>query len=181
MEPLSSNAPPLSARGFHGTSTERSRSILADGFWQSSSQPDWLGDGIYFWQDAPARAREWAEIRFQTDAAVLSATILLDGCIDLLDIGWEQALANAYDEYALMSRRLGKPMPQQGGAAHRLDRAVLNFLAGVLEEAGRHVTSIRSSFAEGEPAFPGSAITRRGHVQIAVRDSKAISDVSLIA
>lgn len=40
--------------GYHGTTKEKSESILKQGFKISKSQEqkyEWLGDGIYFWDD----------------------------------------------------------------------------------------------------------------------------------
>lgn len=40
--------------GYHGTTLARADAILENGQFQLSQNPwDWLGDGVYFWQDAP--------------------------------------------------------------------------------------------------------------------------------
>ena len=65
--------------GFHGTSTGAAQRILSTAFEASRNDYDWLGDGVYFFQDAPARALEWARQRFGEDAAVLGAEIDLTG------------------------------------------------------------------------------------------------------
>jgi hypothetical protein len=54
-------ATPIEIYGFHGTNIDSAKSILEKGFEQSQKRYDWLGDGIYFWQDAPERAWEWAK------------------------------------------------------------------------------------------------------------------------
>ncbi len=48
--------------GFHGTTLAAAQSIERDGFKLSEKRWDWLGDGVYFFQDGPYRARalEWA-------------------------------------------------------------------------------------------------------------------------
>ncbi|HEU4883856.1 MAG TPA: hypothetical protein VFT45_16470 [Longimicrobium sp.] len=51
----------MRAIGYHGTSAEAARRILSSGFEISRNEYDWLGDGAYFFQDAPLRAREWAK------------------------------------------------------------------------------------------------------------------------
>ena len=43
----------------------------------SDNDYDWLGNGIYFWEEAPARAYEWAKWKFEDDAAVIGAKIRL--------------------------------------------------------------------------------------------------------
>ena len=67
----------MRAIGFHGTSAEAARRILSTGFEISRNEYDRLGDGAYFFQDAPARALGWARRRFGDDAAVIGAEMTL--------------------------------------------------------------------------------------------------------
>jgi nucleotide-binding universal stress UspA family protein len=164
----------MRAIGFHGTSVEAAQRILSSGFQVSRNEYDWLGDGVYFFQDAPARALEWARKRFGDQAAVIGAEIDLTDGIDLLDVRWHAAVGDAYARYRAVLVRQGTPLPRQTRGAHRRDRAVLNYLAARLEAAGQPVKSVRTAFAEGEPLFPESALLDRSHVQIAVRDPSAI-------
>ena len=62
-----------------------------------------------------------------------------------------------------------------------MDRLVINYAVGALAEHGVVVRSARAAFAEGEPAFPGSALFSLSHVQIAVRDAAVLHNVSLEA
>ena len=146
---------------------------MMEGFKLSRNRYDWLGDGVYFFQDAPQRARDWARDRHGNYGAVIGAHILLDDCIDLLDLGWNQVMANAYDSYVKNLRDSGKPVPVQTRGAHRLDREVMNYMVGVLSEHGLRVTCVRAAFGEGHPVYPDSAFFDRTHVQIAVRDIDA--------
>jgi hypothetical protein len=164
----------MRAIGFHGTSVEAAQRILSAGFEISRNEYDWLGDGAYFFQDAPARATEWARQRFGADAAVIGAEIDLDGCVDMLDIPWERVLVRAFESYAAYLAQIGRPVPRQTPGAHRLDRGVINYLAEGMDADGMHVRSIRAVFPEGEPMYPGSALLSRAHVQIAVRDCAVI-------
>ena len=164
----------MRAIGFHGTSAGAAQRILTTGFEVSRNEYDWLGDGAYFFQDAPARALEWARQRFGDDAAVVGAEIDLDDCIDLLDIPWHSQVRSAYPRYLARLRETGESVPRQSAGAHRLDRNVMNYLIDLLTERGTRVASVRAAFAEGEPAFPGSALLSRSHVQIAVRTPAVI-------
>jgi hypothetical protein len=165
----------MRAIGYHGTSVERAERILAHGFEISRNDYDWLGDGAYFFQDAPARAAEWARQRFGRNAAVVGAEIDLDGCLDLLDIAWERFLLDAHREYLDRLERAGMPAPRQTLGAHRLDRHVINYVAGTQAPDGYVVRSVRAAFAEGDPIYPSSALLNRTHVQIAVRDLAVIN------
>ncbi len=164
----------MRAIGFHGTSVQAARRILSTGFQPSRNEYDWLGDGAYFFQDAPARALEWARQRFGADAAVVGAEIDLDDCIDLLDISWHAVIERSYADLILRLETSAQPVPRQTSGAHRLDRAVINHTAGLLQGHGIPVRTVRAAFMEGKPLFSGSALWDRAHVQIAVRDPGAI-------
>ena len=144
------------------------------GFQVSRNHYNWLGDGAYFFQDSPVRAREWARQRFGEQAAVVGAEIDLGDCIDLLDVPWHAQIARVYPHYIAECEQQGRPLPRQSAGAHRLDRDVMNYLIDVLEEENTVVSGVRAAFSEGEPAFPGSALLNQSHVQIAIRAPGAI-------
>lgn len=167
MNPLESE--PI-AIGYHGTRSEWADIIERDGFQVSKNPYDWLGDGVYFFQDAPSRAREWAYDHYKDDGAVIAAEIRLEHCMDLLDVGWTEVLSNAYDSYLKRIRQLGHSRPTQAGGAHYLDREVINYTVGALEEVGSRIDCVRAAFREGGPIYPDSALYDRAHIQIAVRN-----------
>jgi hypothetical protein len=168
-------------RGYHGTSVDNAQIILREGFKISRNEYDWLGDGVYFFQDAPMRAAQWANELFGPEAAVVAVRIELVDCMDLLDIAWGRLLADSYDAFLRHLKSAGLPMPRQTTGAHRLDREVINYTLGLLEERhGQKVRSVRASFAEGRPVFANSALLDKSHVQIAVRDLSAIHDPNVL-
>jgi hypothetical protein len=156
--------------GYHGTSSEASDLILREGFLVSRNPYDWLGDGVYFFQDALHRAWEWASERHGNAGAVIGAEISLVDCMDLLDLGWSPVISDAYDSYLRNLRNSGQGVPVQSRRAHRMDREVINYTVGVLGENGIRIACVRAAFAEGRPVYPDSAIYDRTHIQIAVRD-----------
>lgn len=164
--------------GFHGTSGAAAESILRVGFRPSDNDYDWLGDGAYFFEDGPARAYAWARQLHPDDPAVLRADISLLDCMDLKDsTGWARVLHRAHDQFVDRCRSAGIPLPRQTAGAHRLDRAVINLAAEILEREGFRVRSVRAVFTEGRPAFPGSFLFDESHVQVAVRDLDVIKDI----
>ncbi len=165
--------PQLLVRGYHGTSSEVADIIAAEGFQLSRNTYDWLGDGVYFFQDAPLRAWEWAIDRHGSNAAVMGAEIQITDCLDLLDLHWNQVLSDAYDAYLKLLREAGLIVPTQSGGSHSLDREVINYTAAVLNESGIRIACVRAAFREGRPVYPDSAFFDRTHVQIAVRDTGA--------
>ena len=144
--------------------------IGREGFRLSQNDSDWLGDGVYFFQDGLLRAWQWARHRHGTDAAVIGADIRLANCIDLLDVGWNEVLSDAHDEYAGYLKEIGQAAPTQSGGAHPLDREVINYTVSVLEDRGVRIACVRAVFREGRPVYPDSAFYDRSHVQIAIRD-----------
>lgn len=169
----------LRVYGYHGTNRAAIEPLLQHHFVISRNPWDWLGDGFYLFQDAPERALVWARNRFGDEAAAIGAEIRMDNCLDLLDVRYVECLRTAFQSFKKELERIGKKLPPQEGKAHRLDRHVINYTVGILEDAGQTIQSVRGAFPEGEPIFPGSALTTDGHVQIAVRDVSVIERVWL--
>lgn len=169
--------------GYHGTSAEAATAIIRRGFRMSSNGYDWLGLGVYFWQNAPVRAWQWATQNHPTNPAVIRSSIRLEDCVDLLDIGWVPIIKEVYNSFVAEYRKANRPLPEQNterSKAHRLDCAFFNYIAEVLAEQGEKISAIRSVFVEGDRVFPKSAIFDRAHVQIAIRDTSVIEESSLI-
>lgn len=160
----------LQVTGYHGTSSAMAGIIEREGFKLSRNDYDWLGDGVYFFQDGLLRAWQWARERHGDDVAVIGADIRLVDCMDLLDVGWTGILSNAYDEYSSLLEKIGRAAPRQTGGAHSLDRDVINYAVDMLARNGIRVACVRAAFREGQPIYPGSAFHDRSHVQIAVRE-----------
>ena len=170
---------PIRVFGYHGTTAEAADQILSEGFLPSENKYDWLGRGVYFFQDAPRRAWEWADVgaaRRGTEPAVIRAEILLGDCMDLLDIQWVETLSLAYAGYKRQLRRIRERLPRQTKGAHRLDCAVIDYAVDVSERQGEPIRTVRGIFVEGKRIFPRSHLYDRAHVQIAVRDLALIAD-----
>jgi hypothetical protein len=149
-------AEPLRAIGYHGTSTAVAQTVLRDGFKISCNVYDWLGDRVYFFQDAPNRAREWAAQRYGDDGVVIRATIRLDDCLDLLDIKANDLLVETYNAYVELARQAGAPLPRQTAGAHRLDRVIVNLAVEfAAARYGMTIRAVRGVFGDGLPVFPG--------------------------
>ena len=170
---ISQSSAPLPVRGFHGTTRQAANAILQDRFRISQNPYDWLGDGVYFFQDGLERAWEWARVKHGIEAAVIGAEILLDDCLDMLSTRWTRIVSDVYDQFLSNAKQLGLSLPNQTSGAHRLDREVINYAVGVLGEQGITISCVRASFWEGRPIYPDSAFYDYGHIQIAVRDVPA--------
>jgi hypothetical protein len=173
----------LEVYGYHGTSRSRAERILAEGFMASDNDYDWLGTGIYFFQDAPFRAKLWAEEQHPQEPAVLQAVLRLENCIDLLDIKWHLPLIKIYDLFEESYRSMNELLPTQNperSKAHRLDCSFFNYSFNYVACQGKMVESIRAAFIEGERLFPRSAIFDLAHVQVAIRSPSLIQKCRLI-
>lgn len=150
---------------------------------------DWLGTGIYFRELGPMRALEWAMQQSKRkgskikDPAVLDAIIQLDNCFDLLDIGHTRLLAHSAGSLIqrLVDQGLHLPANPSSGTSDfdwlRRDRDCFvldNVLPTIEADQGAAYLSVRGAFQEGEQAFDGAGIKLKSHIQIAVRDPRAI-------
>ena len=79
--------------GYHGCDDSLVQSVVTgkDDLKPSQNAWDWLGHGIYFWEDSRARALRWAEAESRRRGskiktfAVLGAVIQLGNCLNLTE------------------------------------------------------------------------------------------------
>lgn len=86
--------------GFHGCSRETYEKVLYyhEELSSSTNDYDWLGNGIYFWENSYDRALEWAQThKAEEEPSVVGAVIDLGFCLNLSDYGCTQALCQAYE------------------------------------------------------------------------------------
>jgi hypothetical protein len=176
---------------FHGCDRRVADSVLSGKSKLSASTNtyDWLGTGIYFWEHGPARALEWAEAQARRKGtkikkpAVLGAIIQLGNCFDLLDVRFTRELAAHATALADALNAVGRKLPENQSAGMsdfdwlRRDRDcfVLNSIIPHIEtKTGKTYQTVRGVFQEGETAFPGAGIKLKSHIQLAVRDPRAI-------
>ncbi len=177
---------PLDVFGYHGTSQDHASDIMeANEFRPSRNVDDWLGHGIYFFQDAPTRAREWSAKRDDEQVVVIKARISLEDCLDFLDITWEQelhSLVRRFNKQLEKGTYAEERRKQIAGREtfHPLDCRFMNWLIGILlERIDAPCKSIRAAFQEGDPIFEDAKIFDRSHVQINVLDQSIIRDLAV--
>jgi len=168
--------------GYHGCYTDAAREILAGGsFLPSQNGYDWLGQGIYFWEDGPARAAEWARKRFGDEGVVLQATIDLGHCLNLLDTAHFDRMERSYREIVDAARLSGVTLPVNVRKRHELDYLVVErYCETVASRGGEAFQTVRGCFPEGSPLYTGSRILRETHIQVAVRDARQIQNLSVV-
>jgi hypothetical protein len=155
---------------------------------ESENVYDWIGKGVYFWEDAPGRGWQWARQRHKNNPAVVAAEITLGQCVDLGDTGFVGLLALSYQDIKQtygarippetlpknepLGGKMGKP--DDDLKLRKLDRLVIDNLVDMLELNGTPVQTVRAPFEEGTTVYEGAKIRSQSHVQIAVRDRKCI-------
>lgn len=177
---------PFQITAFHSCDKEIGLKVLngelplrpSDNIW------DWLGSGIYFWEQNPARALEYAiecatgkqknKIRIQTPF-VIGAIIELGNCLNLLEPLSLNIVKEAHAGLELAVKESGEKMPVNKGANRALDCAVIKYLHGVRDTSNElPFDTIRSSFQEGGELYPGSNFTTKLHIEICVRNQELI-------
>jgi hypothetical protein len=150
---------------------------------------DWLGGGIYFWEQDPKRALDYAVevatgVQFNSGKIktpfVLGAIIQLGNCLNLVESQSLSILEEAHTGLSVIHEQLGKKMPENKGANRRLDCAVIQFVHQSRLEAGLPAyESIRSAFDEGEKVYEGASFTSRHHIQVCVINPELIKGLFL--
>jgi hypothetical protein len=187
--------------GFHGCDLDvRNKLINFPDQIEISNKPyDWLGHGMYFWENNYTRAMEWAETRVADgrfkNPAVLGAILQLGHCCDFLDSKFTNMIGTYYDAMESEYDNAGKKLPANIDAEddkhknkliRKLDCSTIQFMHDVIEtqytndisEKGYSeytvFDSTRGVFTEGGPAFSGAGIERKSHIQICIRNMNCI-------
>ena len=150
---------------------------------------DWLGEGVYFWENDSIRAWEWADWKVGRgdfdEPFVVGVKIDLGECLDLLNRESHMALNQAYTSLTRYLSERGEELPsnQKASVGDRdyllsyRDCAVINHLHAYMMQTGeKPYESVRGVFTEGDRVYPGSRFRDKTHIQIAVRDTALIRD-----
>lgn len=181
--------------GFHGLDEAVGLAVLngREFLRHSKNSYDWLGHGVYFWENNYERARQYAEQDKNRSASsiktpfVLGAIIDLGHCLDLLDQKWLDFLAVAYDELKASNELMEKELPsnQPFGESdfdfkkRELDCAVIRYAHELAREEGYGFDSVRAAFLEGDELYPGAGFKTHNHIQIAVINPNCIKGIFL--
>jgi hypothetical protein len=175
--------------GFHGCDKRIGEAVLAGKkeLRPSENDHDWLGHGIYFWENSPLRAQQWARLMADRhgnlssqpkEPFVIGAVIDLGHCLDLTEAHSLDILKSGHFGLTALYHELGVALPKNEPGAQadtdlvkrKLDCAVINYVHEIRALAGqRPFDSVRSPFLEGEPLYEGAGIRAKNHIQICVR------------
>jgi len=181
--------------GFHGLDRAIALHILngKTDFRHSNNSYDWLGHGVYFWENNLERARQFAGEESRRKGSplkepfVLGAVIDLGECLDLLDQRYLDLVGTAYQGLQQDLRIAGRELPTNRGFSdhdfdfkrRELDCAVIRYTHELAQEQGMRFDTVRAAFWEGEPLYDGAGFRRQNHIQIAVINRECIKGVFL--
>jgi len=177
---------PFSIIGFHSCDKEVGLRVLNghDELLPSRNSWDWLGTGIYFWEQNPSRALEYAMESAQRKqfnkkpvnaAFVLGAIIDLGNCLDLVESDSLKILSKSYAGLKATKDLLEEKMPVNKENNRALDCAVIEYLHQTKKQENQpQYDTVRCAFPEGGQAYPDAFITSRLHIQVCVRNPACI-------
>ena len=177
---------PFQITGFHSCDREVGLAVL-NGQMElrpSNNDWDWLGGGIYFWEQNPMRAFEYAEecktgkqknkIAIKTPF-VLGAIIELGNCLNLMEPTSLKIIESSHNALEKLYLKSGEKMPINKGANRKLDCAVIKYVHETRKEAHEQpYDTIRCPFPEGHPVYDTSNFTKRLHIEICVINTELI-------
>lgn len=154
--------------GYHGHTQPVINEIVRSGKFNPSDR-DWeyLGTGVYFFEDDILQAVRWCKYARKYDQwSVIRAKIKTDKLLDLLDT----ANFNSFKEFATLLRRKYKKID---GSKKITSKLIFNFLYELEEyDAVRHVFVVGDN---PKPIQP-TEVTRM-QVQLCVRNQDCITDI----
>jgi len=178
--------------GFHGCDRNVADNILHSGskhLKQSQNDYDWLGNGIYFWENNPERALQYARQLKKhpvkgkakiVNEAVIGAVIDLGNCLNLLETQSLQTLKASYEMLLHIHKLSGVPLPQNSKPFGEEDDLLIRRLdCAVVEATHTYVgqdtfNTVRGVFWEGNELYPNAGFREKNHIQICVRNLNCI-------
>lgn len=177
--------------GFHGCERSVRNDIINERkkLRFSTGKYEWLGHGIYFWQNNYERALDFVthppDGRNIVHPAVLGAVISLDYCLDLLDTKCIRRLRTTFEMMENMKVLRGDNLPRnrnKHGADNTADKVIReldclvieNLHAKMRQDGLRPYDSVRGVFVEGTPIYEDAGFHDKTHIQICIRNPNCI-------
>lgn len=177
--------------GFHGCEKTVAEDALLrrQSLVSSTNDYDWLGSGIYFWENDPNRAFEFArDTKKCKEPYVIGAIIDLGNCLDMtcrigatiVSTHWNISIKELYENGKLQPNK-ATPRGENGELILRyLDCRVMESLHKFNREFGiAPYDSVRAAFWEGEQLYPTAGFHEKNHIQLCIREPKNIKAIFL--
>lgn len=156
----------------------------------SDNPYDWLGPGVYFFQDDWRRALMFAQASAEAPArkltarpiqnpSVVGAVMKLSAILDVSTQDGIEAFRTAYQALKASGITLKRNRPGEAEdkdiIVRALDRQVFKYLHQMYQDQGLPpLDAVRGAFPQGEAVAPTSAIFANSHVQIALRNPECV-------
>ena len=175
--------------GFHGCEKARGMELIENpnSIHSSTHDYEWLGHGFYVWENNYDRALDWACSHYPRfkEPFVIGVVYTLSNCLDLTDMHFINLLSEDYDLFKADYKEVGLVLPQNknlkkaptpDGVLRELDCQLIEHLHSVkdIAEGIPYFDSARGAFTEGKPAYPGTIICDKSHIQVCIRNMKCI-------
>lgn len=176
--------------GFHGCDEEIAKKVVNNEIQLKKSEHtyDWLGNGMYFWEQSYDRAWKWAKQMAKwknsevKTPAVIGAVIDLGNCLNLLDTGCIDLLKAEYENFSKLCNLTNKPIPKNENVGTNKDKLNRFLDCAVIESLHKTIQdmdiapydSVRGLFVEGNPTYDTSGFNAKTHVQLCIRNPNCI-------
>lgn len=184
--------------GFHGCDKSVAEEVFAGNqeLKHSNNDYDWLGNGVYFWENNPQRALDFATQATVnpkltrdkvTTPAVVGAIIDLGHCFNLLDSKFIDFIDVGHKILHKELTDQGLPIPKNSVCSdsgdfmlRRLDCAVIEAVYQKQDwlvengEADYKFDTTRGVFIEGKEVYPTAGFRTKNHIQICVKNHDCI-------
>ncbi|MEO8147295.1 MAG: hypothetical protein ABI723_06650 [Bacteroidia bacterium] len=179
--------------GFHGCDESiRDRLVNSkSAFKKSENDYDWLGHGMYFWDNDPERALEFAVFKKThiqsskspiTKPSVVGALINPGLCLDLINSKSPHLLKSAFSIFKSEMERNDYELPKNKPLKTGKDLVLRNLDCAVIETL--HLTrienklpsfdTVRGVFWEGNDLYDNAGFKEKNHIQVCVRNPNCI-------
>lgn len=147
---------------------------------------DWLGHGLYFWENNPDRALHFAQEQSKrkdssiTTPAVLGAVLDLGYCLDLMDMANISLVKKSYNSLKEAFEKSDEKLPENKNPSkdgdllfRNLDCAVINALNHQQDKV-KPFDSVKGIFIEGSELYDKAGFHEKNHIQICIRNRDCI-------
>lgn len=190
-------------RFYHGTTTKIADQIFSDRHFKfSKNEYDWLGSGVYFYQEAPLKALAWAQ-KFSIDSenrgttpAVIEVEFDLSKVFDLFKPENFEFLRIVDQKYSVSDRQRTQKRPvlrtHEGNrfrvfhnaslaeaekpGANFIDCTLINKALQLLREMNQEYDCVRHFFWEGQELYKGSYFYDHSNIQLCVIGAIGVLD-----
>lgn len=145
---------------------------------------DWLGPGVYFWEENPYKALQYAEKcanksqKFSGEIhtpLVIGAIIELRNCLNLVEPNSINIVKEAFSNLKRSMEQAGETMPENKKANRERDCAVIKYVHESNKRTGLDpYDTIRSPFHEGKEIYDQANFTAGLHMEICVINTECI-------